>query len=320
MLQSWFRDSPGPAAALFAMSLLPGTHLRRRLRRIVARFRRAIRALRSRASRDPSSQVLHVKECPICGGPGAFEYENGLSLLSRCRECDHVYARDLPSDKALTALYGDLGYWEKDRCHQGITTIQEGKGWEGYLNARIGILQRLGLLDHRSNRATSVFEIGCAEGMLLHELGKRGIEASGCEMNVVVAKEGIRQLGASILTVPFEKIELPPRHFDLVMSFHTLEHMRFPIEVFRKAADILREEGAMLVEVPCGEEEYDNTDHLHFFCDKSLRLLLDRFFISTEIVNNFYTNSAGVRIGSIAGFGRGVRSEEAVHVAARSRP
>ena len=76
----------------------------------------------------------------------------------------------------------------------------------------------------------------------------------------------------------------------------------------------------MLVEVPCGEEEYDNTDHLHFFCDKSLRLLLDRFFISTEIVNNFYTNSAGVRIGSIYGFGRGVRSEEAVHVAARSRP
>jgi SAM-dependent methyltransferase len=233
-----------------------------------------------------------------------------------------VYARDLPHDEALATLYGDLDYWKKDRCHQGITTIQEGKGWEGYLKARIGILHRLRLLDHRSNRAASVFEIGCAEGMLLRELGKRGIEASGCEMNIAVAEEGMRQLGVNILTAPFEKIELPQDHFDLVMSFHTLEHMRFPIEVFTKAARILRTDGAMLVEVPCGAEEYDNTDHLHFFCDKSLRLLLDKFFVSTDILDNSYTNSAGVRIGSIYGFGRGVRGEPAgsANAAGSSRP
>jgi hypothetical protein len=33
--------------------------------------------------------------------------------------------------------------------------------------------------------------------------------------------------------------------------------------------------------------------------------LLNKFFTSTEIIDNAYTNSAGVRIGSIYGIGRG---------------
>jgi SAM-dependent methyltransferase len=132
-------------------------------------------------------------------------------------------------------------------------------------------------------------------------------------MNRAVAQEGMRQLGVQILTDAFEKLELPQNHFDLVMSFHTLEHMRFPVEIFAKAAQILRPDGAILIEVPCGEEEYENTDHLHFFSESSLRLLLKKFFITTEILDNSYMNSAGIRIGSIYGFGRGVRGASAQH-------
>jgi rubredoxin len=266
--------------------------------------RRKFRAARFKIRNWILSDRRDVKQCPVCGGPGQFEYENKLSPLFRCRQCDHVYAGKLPDDRTLKFLYGDLGYWERDRFHQGITTIQEGSEWKVYLNARMGILEKLKSLE---SRAKAVFEIGCAEGMLLYALGKKGIAASGCEMNRAVAQEGMRHLGVQILTDPFENLELPQSHFDLVMSFHTLEHMRFPAEIFAKAATILRPDGAILIEVPCGEEEYENTDHLHFFCENSLRILLNKFFVTTEILDNSYTNSAGVRIGSIYGFGRGVR-------------
>jgi hypothetical protein len=92
------------------------------------------------------------------------------------------------------------------------------------------------------------------------------------------------------------------------MSFHTLEHLRNPSSVLAKVANILHPDGAVLLEVPCGEEEYDNTDHLHFFSDTSLRTLLDKSFRTTEILDNSYTNSAGVRIGSIYGLGKGVKN------------
>jgi 2-polyprenyl-3-methyl-5-hydroxy-6-metoxy-1,4-benzoquinol methylase len=230
-----------------------------------------------------------------------------VTSLFRCLECDHVWARDLPDDKALNALYSDFGYWERDRHHQGITAIQEGHQWQAYLDARLGILQKLKLLDNPARADKNIFEIGCAEGMLLHELRKRGMEATGCEVNRAVAAEGMKALGVDIITAPFEEIEFPAKNFDLVMSFHTLEHLRDPRSVLAKVANILRPDGAFLLEVPCGEEEYENTDHLHFFSETSLRTLLNKLFITTEILDNSYTNSTGVRIGSIYGVGRGVR-------------
>jgi 2-polyprenyl-3-methyl-5-hydroxy-6-metoxy-1,4-benzoquinol methylase len=248
-----------------------------------------------------------VTHCPICGARGTFEYQNKLTPLFRCRDCDHVWARDLPDDQTLNALYGDFGYWERDRYHQGITAIQESDQWQVYLDARIGILRKLKLLDNPGRPTKKVFEIGCAEGMLLHELRKKGMEIMGCEMNRAVAAEGTKALGVDILTSPFETIELPAKNFDLVMSFHTLEHLKDPGSVLAKVATILRLDGALLLEVPCGEEEYENTDHLHFFSETSLRTLLNKFFVTTEILDNSYTNSTGVRIGSVYGVGRGVR-------------
>jgi SAM-dependent methyltransferase len=143
--------------------------------------------------------------------------------------------------------------------------------------------------------------------MLLHALGRKGVAASGCEMNRFVAQEGMRHLGVQILTDSFETLALPQKHFDLVMSFHTLEHMRFPVKIFAKTATILKSDGAILIEVSCGEQEYENTDHLHFFCEKSLRFLLNKFFFTADVLDNSYSNSAGVRIGSIYGVGREVR-------------
>ena len=106
-----------------------------------------------------------------------------MTPLFRCSQCNHVYARQLPDDQVLGSLYGDVSYWEKDRMHQGITTMQESAEWDIYLKARLGILQRLDLLPATTSSSKSVFEIGCAEGMLLHALKKRGMTVAGCEMN-----------------------------------------------------------------------------------------------------------------------------------------
>ena len=75
--------------------------------------------------------------------------------------------------------------------------------------------------------------------------------------------------------------------------------MRFPETVLAKGAQILRPGGAVLIEAPCGKEEYENTDQMNFFSEASLRLLLSQFLSNIEIIDNAFTNSAGVKIGSI---------------------
>jgi len=294
--------------AVILVWLFVARHFVRRLRIELLGIRRLFYRIRSFPPFSFPSRGDRVTHCPICGARGKFEYQNKQTPLIRCLDCDHVWARDLPDDQTLNTLYGDFGYWERDRYHQGITAIQESEQWRVYLDARIGILRKLKLLDNPAHPAKTVFEIGCAEGMLLHELRKSGMEVMGCEMNLAVAAEGVKALGVEIITAPFEKIELPAKNFDLVMSFHTLEHLRDPASVLAKVATILRPDGALLLEVPCGEEEYENTDHLHFFSDLSLRTLLNKFFRTTKILDNSYTNSAGVRIGSIYGLGQGLKS------------
>ena len=307
LIRSRTKGFANTTAASLLVAIFVIRHFFRRLSSETLAARRTFRMLRRYMPWSSAYRCHHVKHCPICSGPGKFEYENKLTPLFRCRHCNHVYAGQLPNDQVLSSLYGDVSYWEKDRIHQGITTMKQSAEWDVYLNARLGILERLELVATTAGKNKSVFEIGCAEGMLLHALRKRGMTVAGCEMNRAVAAEGMKHLGVDIRTEPFESLVLPERHCDLVISFHTLEHMRYPEQVLAKIAKILRPDGSVLIEVPCGKEEYENTDHLHFFSETSLRLLLDKFFSTTDILDNSYTNGSGVRIGSIYGVGRGVR-------------
>ncbi len=107
-----------------------------------------------------------VLSCPICGGePDRIEFQAPYSDLDHCGACDHVYSRRTPGRLILHLMYRDLSYWVGDKAHQGITRIEPGAQWQQYLAARLGALRKTGLIEDRPQK---IFEIGCAEGMLLH--------------------------------------------------------------------------------------------------------------------------------------------------------
>ncbi len=97
---------------------------------------------------------------------------------------------------------------------------------------------------------------------------------------------------------------LPRNHFDVVASFHTIEHIPGLDDTFAKVCEVLNAEGSLLVEVPTGPEEYSNTDHVHFFSENSLRRLMERYFEIGEVVWNRYSNAEGRVLGSLYGIGR----------------
>lgn len=243
-----------------------------------------------------------ISACPICGcDKVAYEAKNDVSELDRCTSCNHVYSRKQPRNYILRIMYGDFGYWVKDKAHQGINSVEYGPQWEGFIKARIGIMERCAMLQGAEKKR--FFEIGCSEGILLKELTNRGHQASGCEMNPAISEAGRSSLGVDITSAKFEDMHLEEAAYDGVLSFHTVEHVNSPHAVLRKASQILNPQGALLIEVPIGEEEYANTDHLHFFSRESLRKLIDDHFEETEVIDNCYTNCNGVLIGSVYGFG-----------------
>jgi 2-polyprenyl-3-methyl-5-hydroxy-6-metoxy-1,4-benzoquinol methylase len=242
-----------------------------------------------------------VERCPICGGNGVFIHKNLYTALERCESCSHVFARQQPRRHILSLLYEDDGFWELDRSHQGIHEVDFGPHWEGYLNARMGIMERTGLLDPPGQR---FFEIGCSEGILLRELTQRGHYAEGCEMNPSIVRMGREKLGVTIHNCTFEELPLPAEPYDRVITFHTLEHLNDPHATLRKIVQLLTPEGSLLVEVPTGAEDFDNIYHVHFFEPESLRRLLGTYFEETEILENQFTNPDGTVVNSLYGVGR----------------
>lgn len=246
--------------------------------------------------------TVRVADCPVCGGkPDRIEFNTRYSPLDHCADCGHVYTRTNPGKSILHLMYKDVDYWKQDKEHQGITRIEFGPQWEGFIEARIGAMRKCGVI---TGSAMRFLEVGCSEGILLRELEDSGHEALGCECNRPTAEAGIKALGVRIRIGLFEEVQLAQAYYDVVASFHTIEHIPDLSRTFAKIVDVLKPDGTAFIEVPTGPEEYANTDHVRFFSDASLKRLLERYFEVGETVPNLYSTADGTKVGSLFGIGR----------------
>jgi SAM-dependent methyltransferase len=206
-------------------------------------------------------------------------------MIARCVQCDHQF---LVNRKAVgdivRELYQGLHYWELDRNHQGIFSIDSEQQWAGFLAARWTAIRDNGILVEDGPCPQSVLEIGCSVGN---------------EPNRAVAALGRKALGVPILSCPIEECLFSPVSFDVIISFHTFEHLVDPAAVVRQCGTWLKQGGRFLLELPCDDKEIDNLDHLHFFSPKSAALMLKAIFGNVTIHDNRYATLAGETMASV---------------------
>jgi SAM-dependent methyltransferase len=122
-----------------------------------------------------------------------------------------------------------------------------------------------------------ILEIGCAEGSLCSHLkNHRSIHFSGVEPSLD------RLVAQKVLDATYKDInELGAQSFDVILSFHTLEHLVEPDRELSSWASLLSLNGKLIVEVPNGAGHPDisidtNVEHLHFFKPSSIVSLLEK--------------------------------------------
>jgi 2-polyprenyl-3-methyl-5-hydroxy-6-metoxy-1,4-benzoquinol methylase len=106
---------------------------------------------------------------------------------------------------------------------------------------------------HRLGRSKiHVLDIGCGDGTNLawwREAIGGDVASHGIEMNAAAA-EVAREAGNIVTTKRIEDSELPAQTFDLIYSFHVIEHVEDPSAFLSKAREALRPEGYVLIDTP----------------------------------------------------------------------
>lgn len=86
-------------SAVILVWLFVARHFGRRLRAESLSIRKLFYIIRSFRPFPFSSRGDRIPNCPICGAPGKFEYQNKQTPLFRCLDCDHVWPVTCPTTR-----------------------------------------------------------------------------------------------------------------------------------------------------------------------------------------------------------------------------
>lgn len=131
-----------------------------------------------------------------------------------------------------------------------------------------------------SGKGRKLLDVGCGDGTFLLDARAAGWNVVGTELNASIA----RAAGLEVRPELADIAELSP--FDCITLWHSLEHMRNPRFTICAARDLLAPNGLLMIAVPDARGwqasifgarwfHLDVPRHLHHFCVKSLRRLLE---------------------------------------------
>eukprot|EP01022_Parablepharisma_sp_SALTPOND_P034224 TRINITY_DN90969_c0_g1_i1.p1 TRINITY_DN90969_c0_g1~~TRINITY_DN90969_c0_g1_i1.p1 ORF type:complete len:376 (+),score=28.40 TRINITY_DN90969_c0_g1_i1:1260-2387(+) len=234
-----------------------------------------------------SKAALHKSSCPICGSDAKSFYTTSDNIaVLKCLNCTHEFKYGFTSFVDIENLYSDISYY-----HRNPFSSDDIKKLEPQIANRLDIIKRYVSLDS----SIDILEIGCLEGVLLLELKKRGHRVKGCEVNKPALEIGIKEFGLEIVSEDINTKPFPQSSFDLIYSFHVLEHLIDPKASLQACKEMLRNDGVMMMNLPLNEDDYENVEHLHFFNKKSANYLLKSVFGGGEAFESSEYYAGGIK-------------------------
>jgi 2-polyprenyl-3-methyl-5-hydroxy-6-metoxy-1,4-benzoquinol methylase len=185
-------------------------------------------------------QNFTVKQCPGCSLVFLWPRPDTSELAAIYPKDYYAYnliLKAIENDSAEVSFTEKVFYWLNSRHYQ--------KRLVGHINAQ-------------SDRPLRILDVGCGVGAHLDMLKSifPGAETFGVEMNSNAATKA-RTRGHHVFEGRFEDVDIPPASFDLVTSYHVIEHVAKPDFFLKKCLAIARDQGAILLETP-------NTDCIDF--------------------------------------------------------
>jgi SAM-dependent methyltransferase len=226
--------------------------------------------------------------CPLCRAPESQEVQTQILALAGlgtveigfgyCCRCGHIYqVRPAPAD-VLSENYAS---------YSNYTCFDPAAARAAPPSASTRRL--LTFAEACAPRAGTVYEVGCATGFHLAHFRSAGWDVEGCDPSAKAKAQAADIFGIAVDCGT--EADVLPRRSDLavVLFSHVLEHLADPLGALKRARDALRDDGVVLLEVPCAiaphlmPPGWFTFEHLHYFSETSLlRMLHDAGLVPLE--------------------------------------
>lgn len=229
--------------------------------------------------------------CPACGGREhilQFNKEGFDYVL--CDVCDTLFVNPRPPFKLLANFYTQspsTQFW----INEFFKPVAEARRIKMFRPRAEYVAQKFG-----SDPEWVVGDIGAGFGLFLEELSK--IRPSAKMVAIEPSKEMseiCKLKGFEVLPCALENVNGWDEKFDLLTSFELFEHLYDPAMFLRKARELLRAGGRLLLTTLSGggfdiqvlwdkSKSVSPPHHLNFFNPRSIKILLEKCgFVVEEI-------------------------------------
>ncbi len=213
-----------------------------------------------------------MKYCACCGSelrPLDIRDNFLNNPLQQCTFCGHIQLAQIPDEAAL------LRYYETT-----YSTQRSKKNWIVYhktMQKRAAAQMNYINLFFNINTQSTVLDYGCGYGYLLQALKQHTPHAAGVDYDDRCI-ESCQEKGLTVSKIRSEQELADLPKVDLLTASHVVEHLT-DLEGFINL--IKQKSDHAFIEVPCYDlvhdrQWVDQMGHIHFFNEKSLRLLLDK--------------------------------------------
>ncbi len=220
-------------------------------------------------------EQLETIKCNICAKDNTelFLSMDGVSYR-RCIYCGLIYQNPRPVFANLKKRYGK-DYFDYEISNQN----------------NFFALMKLGLKDigfdslfKNDNSIRRFLDIGCATGLLLNYMKKKGWITQGVEICRASAQYAIENFGVDVCIGTLEEAPFPDQYFDVVHLSHLIEHVPDPKKLLLEIRRILKVGGHMVLTTPnvngmqarVAQKTWRSAipEHVYLFSKKTMKTLL----------------------------------------------
>jgi SAM-dependent methyltransferase len=190
-----------------------------------------------------------METCNLCGDKKLnclFETTDSVSgrkfKILECQDCSLAFSSPQPSLQELKGFYPQEYYSDNDTVRFGLLMERVIK-----LHRWLRLRKIKPYLPERPGR---MLDIGCGCGWQLKYFQERGWEVCGTELSESSSCIAREKLGLNIIIGDINDCEFPSEWFDVVVLWHTLEHLVDPKGTLIEVSRVIKKGGLVFVSVP----------------------------------------------------------------------